>query len=218
MHDVAGEVLGVNPQVVFVGKRQENRFGGGSQTDGDGGAVLDEPRGDQPRNPFGGIEFRGCSDRDQRFVVLDDDVHVVRVDEAPPQNPRHAGIDLGDDEVRGLGRSQRDVHRDPQAHPSEIIRRRDLDQGHVDRQQAALEEPRHGRQVDGGQEALVAGDGVGLGGAGVERADVERVVPALVGDQGERGGFQIEEPDDFDVLQRVEGIRKLPHQMLGLST
>jgi len=59
MHHVAGEVLGVDPQVVFVRESQQHRLGSGSQPDGDGGSILDQPRGDQPRNSLGGLDFRG---------------------------------------------------------------------------------------------------------------------------------------------------------------
>ena len=52
------------------------------------------------------------------------------------------GVDLGDDQRGVLRGALHDVHRDAQAAHPALVRRRDLDQGHVQGQLAAAEQPR----------------------------------------------------------------------------
>ena len=66
-----------------------------------------------------------------------------------PEGPRHAVVDLGDDDPRRLGGGL--GHADLDAEAAEAVRvgRAEVDQGHVERQDAAAEEVRDFRQETG---------------------------------------------------------------------
>ena len=84
----------------------------------------------------------------RRDVDLDREVDVVDVDEALAERPRHRPVELDDD---GLRRADRRVHRlDARAQRAEAVGvgRCRVDEDDVERQRAALEQPRHVRQED----------------------------------------------------------------------
>ncbi len=67
----------------------------------------------------------------------------MHVDEAIAQRPRHVRIHLRDDERGVLGGAVDDVHRHPEAAHAVRVRRRDVNEGHVERQLAAVEQARN---------------------------------------------------------------------------
>ena len=90
----------MDSQVVLVGEGLQGCLGCGIQTDLQGGAIVDEPGNVLPNT---GCCLRGGpgADGQQVFLMFHDDVHVVDVDEALTQNPRHFRVDLGDHQVVG---------------------------------------------------------------------------------------------------------------------
>ena len=143
MHDVIGYVLGVDTQVILVSQRQQCGLVGGAQPEVHCGAVLNEAR-NQPPDVIGRIQLRCFSDGQQGFVIFHKNIDVIDMNKTVPQHPGHAGIDLGNDQVCRQCCGQGDVHRYTQTHPAEIIRRRYLNQGDMDRQQPALKQTRDG--------------------------------------------------------------------------
>ena len=70
----------------------------------------------------------------------------------------------------------------------------------MDRQKPTFKQPRDRRHIDGCDKALVAGDAFGFGRSQVKRANVQALVPGLIGDQGQRRGFEGHQAVDLDVL------------------
>ena len=139
------------------------------------------------------------------------------MDKTAPQHPGHIGVDLSDHHVGGLRGGQGDINRNPQTHPTEIIRRRNLNQGHMNRQKAAFKQPWNCRHIDGCNKSLVAGDPLGLGRTQVEGSNVNTLSMGFVGNQGERRRLQGHQPDDFDIFKIIRQLRQAPDQMLGLT-
>ncbi len=137
MHDIIGNILGVDTQIIFIGQRQKRGLMGGAQADFHGGTVFYKA-GNQPPDVIGGLQFRCFTNRQQRFVVFHKYIHVVNMNKTAAQHAGHMGIHLGDHQVRRLGGRQRDIDRYAQAHPAEIIRRRHLNQGDMNRQQSGF--------------------------------------------------------------------------------
>ena len=216
MHDAVGQKLGVNPQIVFTRKGQQNRLGRGPQAQLQGRPVIDQA-GDLPRNDIGRRHFRLVAHGQQGFVMLDNHVDIVDMDKAAPQHPRHSGIDLGNDHIGRLGRRKGDIHGNPQAHPSEVIRRADLDQSDVDRQLAAFKQARDRREIDGGDKAFVFGEPSGFGRSQVKGPDIQTLILGFVGNQRQGEWFQGTKAGQFQDWKNKQRIRKFLHQTLGFA-
>ena len=204
----------MNAEIVLVRQRQQGRLGGGAQTDLHGGAVVDQP-GNVTGNQVGGFRLRRHAEGQDFLFVLHDDIHIVDMDKAPAQDPGHAGVNLGDNQIGRQGCRQGDVHRHPQAHPSEIIGRGHLDQGHMNGKLTGFKQPRHRRQVDGGDKPHISGQALGFGGPQIERADIEVVIFGFVGNEGQRGALQDQQPHHFDIGELRGCFGKFPDQRLG---
>ena len=95
--------------------------------------------------------------------MLNDHIHVVHMNEASSQDPRHHGVHLGNDKIGRHRSSHGDVNRNPEAHPSEVIRGRHLNECNVNGELSAFEEAGHGREVYGGHKADIACETLRLG-------------------------------------------------------
>ncbi len=216
MHGIVGDVLGVKTQIVFFGKRLHGSLGGGVQTDLEGGAVLDEP-GDVAADLGRRIGLPGRLYRYQRLFVFHNEIHIVDMDEALAQHPGHAWVDLGDDMPGGCGGRQGDVHRNPQAHPAEIVGGRHLHQGHVDRQFSGFEQARYFGHVHRRDKALFLSNALGFRCPQVDVTDAQAEIHGAVGDFGQRRGLLTHHANDLKAAQPGSGPGQGADQLLGLS-
>ena len=101
----------------------------------------------------------GGADREQIFFVFHQKIHVVDVDEALSHDPRHAWVDLGDDQIGGAGCRHGHVNRDAETHPAKVVDGGHLNQGDIEVELTPGEKPWDVRHVHRGDEAALLGDG-----------------------------------------------------------
>ena len=126
------------------------------------------------------------------------EVDVVDVDEAVAERPRHRPVELDDDRLRGPDRRVHRLDARPErAEPVGVGRGR-VDEHDVERQGAALEQPRHVGQED----RHVVGPALVDRGARV-RPDEQRAMPEVPGHlrREVRPGTLGMEVDDADVVE-----------------
>ena len=140
--DVVGDHFGVNAEVFLVLEKPKHRLRNAANAEFNGGTILDEGG-----NVFGNLPGRlgrfGRRHLQNRRLGRNQHVNVMHVDEAIAQRPRHVGIHLRDDERGVLGGAADDVHRHPETAHAVRVRRRDVNEGHVERQLAAVEQARN---------------------------------------------------------------------------
>ena len=111
-------------------------------------APSSDQLGDVPADPPLDVADRRAGVDVRRDVDLDGQVDVVDVDEAVAERPRHRPVELHDDGLRGADRG---VHRlDARAQRAEAmgVGRRRVHEHDVERERAALEQPRDVREED----------------------------------------------------------------------
>ena len=81
-------------------------------------------------------ETAGWCDLRDRVVPLHAELDVVDVDEPVPVGAGHVAVHLGDHGARGLDRGAGGVDRDAERAEAVPVGRRDLDERHVERQEA----------------------------------------------------------------------------------
>ena len=216
MHGIGGEVLGVESQVVLLAEGLHGGLRSCIKAHLQRGAIFNQP-GDLPPDHNCGFGRSHRLDGQQVFFVLQNIMDVVDVNETLPHDPGHTRIDLGDDQIGGIGRRTGDVHGYPQAHPAEIIRGRHLDQGYVDGQFMSLEKPGHIGNVHGCNKAHVMRKALGAGRPQIDVPNAEIVLLGFIGDLGERGTFLTHHAHDLDTCQPGRVVRQGPHQFLGLA-
>lgn len=86
---------------------------------------------------------------DHRQVDLDQGVDAVEWDSTLRPGAWHVRIHLGDDPASRQRSRARDVHRHAQAADPIVVRRCDLNEGHIERQQAGAQQRRDGSQRHG---------------------------------------------------------------------
>ena len=106
-------------------------YGQVAEPDLKGGAVVDQLGDVVPDAPQHLVVLRRGEGLDQRFLVQHEVIDFVHVDEAVAPGARHARVDLRDHQPGVVQPRAGDVHRNPQAAVPELVRRADLDQGHV---------------------------------------------------------------------------------------
>ena len=118
-------------------KKTEHGLRNAPDAEFDGGAVLHQ-RGDVFGNLPGRLGDFGRSALPESASSHGTSTSMsYDVDEAIAQRARHVRVDLRDDERGVFGGAFDDVHRHAEAAHAVLVRRRDLDQGHVQRQLAA---------------------------------------------------------------------------------
>ena len=211
LQGAVGQHLGVQAQVVLVCQGFQDGVGDGADADLEGGAVLDEgadPAADGARH----VVRRRVGDLRQRRVVLHHGIDGIGGDEAVAQGPRHAGIDLGDDQARALDRWLHNVNGDTEATEAVLVGWRHLDEGHVDGDASAAEQAGHLREEDGRVVRLARGDALPHVGP-----DEERVVAKGLFHPGQSIGrdAQRHDVDDLGGMQLFGAGRETLHQELG---
>jgi hypothetical protein len=167
-------------------------------------AVRDQ-FGDLAGDPDG--QIRGGRHVDFRQVVihLNDVVQLRHMDERVAQCPRHLRIDFRDHVLGGLRRRLGHADLDAERAEAVLVRRADVNQRHVDRQIAVLEQQRDLGQEARREIAASLVDRRPLGVADEERVDAD--VPGQFG-RGVRRLAKRQHLHQFDIGQ----FRRPPHQ------
>ena len=170
----------------------------------DGVSVLHDAS-DVPSDSRGDLVGHPRRVLEERFVVVDEEIHLVHVDEAVAVNARHVAVDLGDDERRVPGGCRDDVDAHAKAEETVVVGEGGLDERDVDRNELPLEEIRNLREED----RRVVGQPLVHGPARVG-PDEEGVVPEVVPQALVGVGSNAERPDVHD-LGVAESLRVRPH-------
>ncbi len=126
------------------------------------------------------------------------------MEEAFARGAGHLRVDLSDHAAGALHSGGHDIHTYPERAEPHLVRRGDLDQGHVQRQDRLLEEGGHVAQK---ARRVVAPTGIDrLAGAGTEEeaVDLERVAVLVIGPGGSaehKDVHQLDIPEPFAALQ-----------------
>ena len=197
LDDVVGDHLGVNAEVFLVLEKTEHRLRDAPDAKFNRRAVLHQ-RGDVFGNLPGRLGHLGGRHFQNRRLGRHQHVNVVDVDETIAQRPRHFRIDLRDDQRGVFGGALHDVHRHAEAAHAVLIRRRDMNEGHVQRELPGIEQTRDVRQVNGRVIAQPFLDDVAhvFGDEKAVHAEVLRQFAVRVGRIAER-----EQVDNFRVRQ-----------------
>ena len=130
-------------------------------------------------------------------------VDLADVDEAVSVRSRHLLVDLADDRLGVVHGGADDVDADPQAHIPVVVRGRGLDQRHIDRNDAPMEELRNLRQEDRRVIGAACVDRVPHRAADKERIQAEVTLDVLV---EVRRNAERPEMEDIGVEERL-GVR-----------
>ena len=169
VHEAIAEQFGMHPQMLFVEQVGHDRIRQPPVTDLDGIAVLNEA-GHVVADPLCRFIERNGRKLQEGFVMADDEIDILDVDEPVAMNTGHVGVHLCDDHgclVRG---GFDHIHADSETQISVLIGKRSLDKRHIDLYRTAFDQGRHVGKGDGG----VVGQSLVYGAAGVV-SDKERV-------------------------------------------
>ena len=148
LNNAVGDHLRVNAEVFLVLEEAKHRLRNAPDAELNGGTVFHQ-RGDV----FGDLPGRlGDFSRrhfQNRRLRRHQHVNVMGVDGTIPERPRHVRVHLRDDERGIFGGALHNIHRHAQAAHAVRVRRRDVDEGHVERELAGVKQARDVRQVDG---------------------------------------------------------------------
>ena len=136
-------------------------------------AVLDET-GHVVADPLGDLRVGGRVVFKQGFVIGDQEIDIVDVEEGIAVDTRHVAVDLDHENAGRLGCGLHDVDADPHAQIAVLVRKRGLEKRHVHMFEAPPEEARHLGEID----RRVVGKPLVDGPAGAV-ADEEGVVPEI---------------------------------------
>lgn len=145
-----------------------------------------------------GRGFAGVVDLRERRIVPYQAIDIADVDEAVTVGARHFWVHLGDDMAGGIHGGAGDIDAGAEGAITVFIGRRDLDQRHVDGQQAAFEELRDLAEEDGYIVPVQAVDDVPGGFADEERVHEEAFAPfGVVEVEVSHGG----DADELDMMK-----------------
>ena len=176
LHDTVGEHFGVDAQVVLLLQEQQHGVGDGADAQLKRIAVPHQAGDVLANGPLHVADLGGCQ-LDDGGVGLHQAADLGDVQEAVAQGAGHVLIDLGDDQVGGLGSGLGVVHGNAQAHIAVRIGGRALEQGHVGPQVLPQEAGNFGKIHRGEIHAALGGGGAG--GAAQEEGVVVEVFVIL---------------------------------------
>ena len=148
IHDRVAEHLGVDPEVAPVAELERRGSRDGADPELEGGAVgneLGDKRADAPLDHAD----RRLMELIRRLVGLHREVDLVDMDEAVAEGPRHRPVELDDDRPGGSDRGMHRLDRCPERAEAVLVRRRGIDEGHIERKRAGPKEARNIRQEHG---------------------------------------------------------------------
>jgi len=131
----------VDAEPLVVGEREQGGVGDGADAGLDRGPVVHQ-LGAVTADRLLLLGERLLGQLEDGLVHLDEVVDLVHVDEAVAVRPRHARVHLGDDDLRGLHRRDRGVDADAERAVAVLVRRGDVHERDVERQDGLAEQPR----------------------------------------------------------------------------
>src|SRR5205807_4562450 len=143
-----GHEFAVHPEILAIHQHGQYGIGNSADTRLQYRSIVNQP-GNVPGDGHLKIIHNGLFQRAQRPRRLHERVNVVDVNEAVAVSTRHVVVDLRDNILRHFGRGQGSIHTDPKAAIAVRVRRRNLNQGHVNGHLAALEQPFDFAEIDG---------------------------------------------------------------------
>ena len=161
------------PRCFFPGEIGDDRIGDRPVANLDRIAVFDKTS-HVTADPLGDFRVGGGIVFKQGFVVGNQEIDIVDVEEGVTVDPRHVAVDLDHQNPGRLGGGLHDVDTDPHAQIAVLVRKRCLEKRHVHPLETASEEARHLGEIN----RRVVGKPCIDGPAGAV-ADKEGVVPEI---------------------------------------
>jgi hypothetical protein len=171
VHDAVGNHLRVDAYVALAIQEAEHRIGDATNTELQGGPVLDEVRA---MAPDGALDVGGNARGELRQVTrhFDHVINFTDVQRAVAEHARHALIHERHHHLGAVAGGQAGEHLDTQAHVAVRIRRSHLHEGDIERNHPFEKQARNLMQEHGGVIGAAVVDGFSIG-----RSDEHRIVP-----------------------------------------